>query len=471
MNVIKVIILILCNFYFFAGRGQTVEASIDKSRISIGDQFSFKLQLHSNSNNFQPKIHLSTIEESDFIHILDQSPLFKSPSDPGIEFNQNFILSIYDTGYFEIPPVLISGTNDGKNFQLRTNSIPIEVLAPQIDTAVLAPIKPIIKEPWKIEDAIYIIYIQLILLFIALMIWAIVRKKEIKEFIFLPNLSPYQEAEIALSGLKDKQLWQKGEVKAYQSELSLIIRHYLSDGFDIPAIESSTSEIIKDLHKTQFDQPSIQILKELFSTADLVKFAKAQPSAETNIKLFESAESFLLSSKDQWKLKEEERKKDLELIKSNAEKQGYLIVDHDRKVFRKGQKIKLAPFQYRFIAECLDVLIFVLLYFIIKSGIKYLFDALSFHLSSHQVTLFCIAIIFLLYNGLEVYLGARPAKFLMGMRTFNLSLEKLSWSKEIQKNFQKIILLFNIPYMIKSIKHKIPISRHDLKTNTRVILK
>jgi uncharacterized protein HemX len=49
-----------------------------------------------------------------------------------------------------------------------------------------------------------------------------------------------------LNTLEQKGLWQKGEVKAY-SELTDIVRNYIEEAIDIPAMESTTSELITGL--------------------------------------------------------------------------------------------------------------------------------------------------------------------------------------------------------------------------------
>jgi predicted nucleic acid-binding Zn-ribbon protein len=44
----------------------------------------------------------------------------------------------------------------------------------------------------------------------------------------------------------EKKLWQK-EVKAYYSELTDIARNYIEEAIEIPAMESTTSELIQGL--------------------------------------------------------------------------------------------------------------------------------------------------------------------------------------------------------------------------------
>jgi hypothetical protein len=49
-----------------------------------------------------------------------------------------------------------------------------------------------------------------------------------------------------LDTLEKKELCKKGEVKAYYSELTDIARNYIEEAIEIPAMESTTSELIKD---------------------------------------------------------------------------------------------------------------------------------------------------------------------------------------------------------------------------------
>ena len=49
--------------------------------------------------------------------------------------------------------------------------------------------------------------------------------------------------------LESKELIQRGEVKSYYSELTNIARNYIEEEIEIPAMESTTSELILALRK------------------------------------------------------------------------------------------------------------------------------------------------------------------------------------------------------------------------------
>ena len=59
--------------------------------------------------------------------------------------------------------------------------------------------------------------------------------------------SPIEKATSLLQQLEKKELWQRGEVKSYYSELTDIARNYIEEEIQIPAMESTTSELIEGL--------------------------------------------------------------------------------------------------------------------------------------------------------------------------------------------------------------------------------
>lgn len=96
-------------------------------------------------------------------------------------------------------------------------------------------------------------------------------------------MPPFEEAIERLQKLDEKLLWQNNEVKKYYSELTEIIRSYIEKELKIPALESTTDELIdtladfNDAKTIETSKDVIKKLKELLQEADLVKFAKSKP--------------------------------------------------------------------------------------------------------------------------------------------------------------------------------------------------
>lgn len=168
------------------------------------------------------------------------------------------------------------------------------------DSIDIAPIKPIIVEEKDITDfypLFYAIGFLLLLPFIYFIYKKIINKpKEVVEEVEV-ILPAHEIALDKLGSLRESKLWQKGEVKAYQSELTYIIREYLENRYDIQALESSTDEIVKALKDSNFDSSDESDLKTILQVADLVKFAKANPSEEIHEEFLNTAFSFVEKTK------------------------------------------------------------------------------------------------------------------------------------------------------------------------------
>ena len=83
------------------------------------------------------------------------------------------------------------------------------------------------------------------------------RKQNIKPKVIIP-------ADVValnnLAALDKKELWQTGEIKAYHSEISEILRSYLENRFQILALELPTFEIIKNLENKGINSDDLQLL-------------------------------------------------------------------------------------------------------------------------------------------------------------------------------------------------------------------
>jgi hypothetical protein len=79
-----------------------------------------------------------------------------------------------------------------------------------------------------------------------------------------------------------KKLWQADRVKDYYSELTDIVREYIEAQFGVQAVEMTTDEILYGLRGISINAQAMGKLSNTLQTADLVKFAKANPHALEN---------------------------------------------------------------------------------------------------------------------------------------------------------------------------------------------
>jgi hypothetical protein len=94
-----------------------------------------------------------------------------------------------------------------------------------------------------------------------------------------PFINPLDVLKTQLEELKRRDLVHQHDIKTYYSDLGDILRRYIEDAHDIPALESTTGELRaafknRGLH-SELASPCLTILEE----ADMVKFAKFTPTA------------------------------------------------------------------------------------------------------------------------------------------------------------------------------------------------
>jgi len=204
----------------------------------------------------------------------------------------------FDSGKYVIPSLKVLINN--KVFA--TDSILVEVSDVKIDTLKqkLFDIKPISESEFQLSNFWkYFLIIVLILGLGAFIYWIIkkYKKKKVEEIEELK--SPIERATILLKNLEKKELWQKGAVKEYYSELTDIARNYIEEAIEIPAMESTTSELIVALRaasikkKMTVSAETLENLERVLKQADLVKFAKAVPHMSEHELSFTNAVHFV----------------------------------------------------------------------------------------------------------------------------------------------------------------------------------
>ncbi len=221
-----------------------------------------------------------------------------------IIYRNKLNFSFFDVGIYVFEGFLIenNGTSITTNkAYLKVNFKDYDQIAK--DSSGLAPIKGIVNENLAFLDILPFLLMVVIpiLLIFAVIKFVKYRKshKLIPEPIQAEIIPPDVKALNELRMLKTKELWQKGEIKTYQSELSYIIREYLEGRYDIKALENTTSQIINSIQDTTFDEEDQIKLKRILQISDLVKFAKAQPNVNVHEEFMNDAISFVEKTKQE----------------------------------------------------------------------------------------------------------------------------------------------------------------------------
>ena len=283
---------------------QEVRAEVDTMNIRIGEQFQYKITIGDTANVIIPR--LNNLKGLEIVDSIPTDTIDKT-------LIQKYIMTGFDSGAYYIPAqqIFIRGR------AFRTDSLLINVATVAIDTTKqkMFPIKSIRGEPFVFDDFMPgLIWILVGMLLTGVIVYYLMnrKKKVVVQEVITPGLAPFEEALERLQKLDEKLLWQNNQVKQYYSELTEIVRGYIEKELKIPALESTTDELVEtiqdfnDAETISASRESIRKLKELLREADLVKFAKSKPLSHEIEEDRKDAEFVL----NELKPKTEEKKED-----------------------------------------------------------------------------------------------------------------------------------------------------------------
>jgi len=274
--------VVLCGLYS-TGFSQEVAVRSDKYRIRIGDAANLKLSatLKKGERVIWPEVLDSIGPHFD---VVAKNPVdtLSDSSSTGLRLEQQIVITSFDTGMHTMPVFDFRFIrSNGDTESVITDAIGIEVLNVPVDTTkAIKDIKDVVEVPFDFSE--YIPWVLGGLVGAALVVAGIYvylrRRKPQKPAIPVEKRVPaWQLAFAALDRIEKEQLWQQGKEKAYHSEISDALRTYIEEEFTLPALESTSDEIMQMWRKQAGSDESLKLLRQILPLADLVKFAKEKP--------------------------------------------------------------------------------------------------------------------------------------------------------------------------------------------------
>ncbi len=214
------------------------------------------------------------------------------------EHRWSFRLMTIDTGTVFLPPIGFAYTTRGDSTAKTAyaNSLAFTVsgvtVAPDAD---IKDIRPPLSAPWTWEDLWPFLLVAVLLAggWYAYRRYRAAHPVGMEELPPAPAVAPHVQALKELRLLEEKQLWQQGKVKEYYSEATEIVRRFFEGRWNIPALEMTSDEILHALRSTKEAEALGVSLGSFFIRADMVKFAKAQPTPDNHREELEEAFSIV----------------------------------------------------------------------------------------------------------------------------------------------------------------------------------
>jgi hypothetical protein len=186
-------------------------------------------------------------------------------------------LTSFDGNLYYLPPFKVKV--NGKT--LESKSLALKVVEVEVDTTKLDKFfgpKDVQDNPFRWSDwslSFWLSILMLVLLAFAYYLYLRLRdnKPIIARIKIVKRLLPHQKAMKEIEQIKADKMVSSENQKEYYTKLTDTLRKYIEERYGFSAMEMTSTEIIERLMASD-DQQSLSELRQLFMTADLVKFAK-----------------------------------------------------------------------------------------------------------------------------------------------------------------------------------------------------
>lgn len=257
----------------------SARAHVDSTNYLIGDWITVHVDIsHPRGMTFQ-SLPADTLGG---FHILQQSPLGRTSDTSS---STALIVARYDSGLAILPPLTFLYTlpGDSTGRTVATNPVLVTVRTVKVDTTQdIRDVKPPLSVPWTLAEIALMLGIVLGVAAVVYLLYRYWKKRQQRRPGTGADVPPPRPAHVIaleeLAILKERKLWQQGLIKQYYSEVTEIIRRYFENRYGFMALEQTTDEIMDALRKRVHAAPIREEAETALRRADLVKFAKHQPT-------------------------------------------------------------------------------------------------------------------------------------------------------------------------------------------------
>ncbi len=233
------------------------------------------------------------------------------------------LLTSFDGNLYHLPAFKVKvGGKEYKSADLALKVVEVEVDTTQLDK-FFGP-KDVQDNPFRWSDWALTFWLSIVLLLLlAAGYYLYLRLRDNKPIIasikMVKRLLPHQKAMKEIEQIKADKMVSAEDPKEYYTKLTETLRRYIEERYGFSAMEMTSGEIIERLMATA-DQQRMDELRQLFMTADLVKFAKYSTLINENDANLVNAIDFINQTKLENMLQEEVVKPQLSVEDRRSQK-------------------------------------------------------------------------------------------------------------------------------------------------------
>jgi hypothetical protein len=255
----------------------SVKAQVNKAKLTIGDPVEYTVTLRHKSDI--PVISHLEAPAGDLFKIIKIEDINQQDGNMQVE-GKKYTLTAYRLGEFVLDPVSVEykdSKGEVKTISTEPVYLNISSVAEGENKTDIRGIKSVFSMP-----ASRLLLHILIGLGVAAGLFLGARFYWLRKMHALsqpsePALGPEDQALNLLTALFESELLKRGKIKDYFLKLSEILRFYFERRLQVPAIEATTTEIMKLLKGKELPLEIRTQINEVLDAADLAKFAKWKP--------------------------------------------------------------------------------------------------------------------------------------------------------------------------------------------------
>ena len=266
-----------------------VSATLDSTTLFIGDQTDLHLRAIGEVGE-QVTMPVLDKELIPGVEIVDRTIVDTiSLKDGRVQYDQYLTLTSFEDSLFYIAPLpFVSGDDT-----VWSDGLTLNVVQPfEMDTTDMAitDIKGVYKAPiwwWGIFRWVLLAVLLAGVGVAGYYLITYLQRRKLEEAgneVVTEPLRPAEEVALEkLDAIKEKKIWQQGQVKEYYTQLTDVVREYIARRFEVSSVEQTSDETLRDIRpllserKDLYDQ-----LRKMLTLADLVKFAKWTTTPDEN---------------------------------------------------------------------------------------------------------------------------------------------------------------------------------------------
>lgn len=278
----------------------TVKARVDATQVTVGDQV--KLFIEASHNAKQSRLQWAAIADTfNSLEVVEKGKIDTLKNGDLVTYKQRLLVSGYDSGMFKIPAFQFAVMPvTGTPYTIQTDSFQLLVQTVPVDTT--KPFKGIkgimnVKSSWM--DYIWLIIGGIVLIVLtAVVVYYFKKNKKVPMPVVdkTPKETLQQRTLRLLNELEEQKLWQANRIKEYYIGLTDILRGYIEERFNTPALELTTDELLQTARTHPEMRKHYDQLGSILYTADLAKFAKAQPLVHEHTSTMEYTKQFVINT-------------------------------------------------------------------------------------------------------------------------------------------------------------------------------